>query len=261
MKISGYNKVGRYLLIGFMLLMTIGILGCSNKDQAQVTQSSPAATPEITAEDKAKIEAEAKAKAEAEAKAAAELQAKKDAEAKAKAEAEAKAQVEKEAKEKETLEKTMYADHAILTIADFTDNTLELSQKTYDFMVNNHKLFPALTDSDINTAKSMVDKSINAKLLNKNPEPYFDKMASFSGHVIDIEETQLEDKTTIASVHVMDENKQSFEVLLYKETGDILEDDRVTFWGTPVGLWSFENISGGFTNSQFFIGSHIEKIK
>jgi hypothetical protein len=60
--------------------------------------------------------------------------------------------------------------------------------------------------------------------------------------------------------HVMDDEEFSYEVILYKSTGDILEEDYVQFWGVPVGPYSFENVSGGSTNVQVFMGSHIEKL-
>ncbi|WP_207911011.1 hypothetical protein [Paenibacillus albiflavus] len=262
MKILDHNKASKYFIIGLMLILTLSILGCSsNKDPVQATQASPTAKVEITAEEKAKIEAEAKIKAEAEAKAAEEAKAKKEAEDKAKKVAEAKAKAEEEAKKKENFEKTKYANHAQLAIPAITEDAVELNQKTYDFIVSNYKLFPAQDDADIKAAKDMTDKSINAKLLNKNAAPYFDKMASFSGTVVTIEETQLEDNTTLATLHVMDDNGFSYQLLLYKSTGDILEEDDVRCWGVPVGPWSFANVSGGYTNVQFFLGSHVEKLK
>jgi len=250
-----------YVLIVLGLLLTVGTFGCGkNEAGGQSASGSPSASVELTAEEKAKIEAEAKAKVEAEAKAAAELKAKQEAEEKARLEAEAKAKEEEEALKKANLEKVMYAEHARSTVAWMTNNELALDQKTYDFMVNNHNLFPTKTDSDIQAAKDMADKSISSKLLNKNPIPYLDKMATFSGYVVEISETLLDDGSPIATVHVWDDNDQSYQVLLYSTTGDILEEDYVRFWGVPVGPWGFENVSGGYTNVQFLIGSHIEKL-
>ncbi|WP_157723861.1 hypothetical protein [Domibacillus aminovorans] len=46
-----------------------------------------------------------------------------------------------------------------------------------------------------------------------------------------------------------------------KGTGDILQEDLVRFLRLPVGASSFENVSGGTTNVQNFVGSHIEKVQ
>ncbi|MDG0809280.1 hypothetical protein [Cohnella rhizosphaerae] len=134
-------------------------------------------------------------------------------------------------------------------------------KKSYDFVVKNYKLFPAKTTEDIGAAKKMVDASISSKLINKNAAPYLDKMVSFSGVVISIEETQLDADNTLAIAHVLDEDEQSYQVMIYKSTGDILEDDSVQFWGVPIGASGFENVSGGYTNAIFVLGSHIEKIQ
>ena len=85
-------------------------------------------------------------------------------------------------------------------------------------------------------------------------------MATFQGSVISIEEVPLDNGETIAVTHVLDDEWNSYQVLLYKSTGDILEEDTVRFWGVPVGSSSFENVSGGATNVQNFYGAHIEKV-
>ena len=70
----------------------------------------------------------------------------------------------------------------------------------------------------------------------------------------------LDNGVTLSVTHILDDNMDSYQVFLYKTTGDILEDNVVRFWGVPVGSSSFENVSGGTTNVQNFFGSHIEKI-
>lgn len=142
-----------------------------------------------------------------------------------------------------------------------TEDQLELSQESYDFIVANNSLFPAKTKETIAEVKKKVDSSINAKQLNKNPQPYFKKIASFQGSVVTIQETPLDNGETVSVFHVLDDNMNSYQVLMYKTTGDILEEDVVRFWGAPVGASSFENVSGGTTNVQNFFGSHVEKVK
>lgn len=169
-----------------------------------------------------------------------------------------------EEKSEETLEESIsvdatYAEGFKHDITVVTNNSLELSQKSYDFIVSNHTLLPAMTDGDVTKVKSLVDPSISYKLLNKNVAPYYSKFASFTGNVVSVEETQIESGDTVSLTHVIDDEFNSYQVFMYKGTGDILEEDRVQFWGIPVGVTSFENVSGGTTNVQLFFGSHIEK--
>jgi hypothetical protein len=174
---------------------------------------------------------------------------------------------EEEAPKEEAVEEeafntdSKFAKYAELHIPAITEEALALTKESYEYIASNSTLFPANSDQDIQTVKGMVDSSVTYKHLNKNATPYFNKVLSFSGTVISVEESPIEDTgDTIAIVHVMDNEDYSYEVLLYKSTGDILEDDYVQFWGVPVGPYSFENVSGGSTNVQVFMGSHIEKV-
>ncbi len=163
-----------------------------------------------------------------------------------------------ESKEVSKDESENYANVLEDVLPAVTDGDVELQETSYEFISEHAELFPAKTEEDINQAKSLVDDSITIKHLNKNVAPYLEKVLSFQGTVIAVEE-ETEDDETISLTHVYDEEGNSYEVLMFKTTGDILEDDEVQFWGSPVGAHSFENISGGFTNSQIFFGSHLEK--
>ncbi|MFC3885518.1 hypothetical protein ACFOU2_19395 [Bacillus songklensis] len=165
-----------------------------------------------------------------------------------------------EAAKPEVNENAKYAEMFKITLPAVTEKTLELSQESYDFIVSNHTLFPAKTDADINKAKQIADASITAKHLNKNAQPYFTKMATFQGTVVTVEEVPLDGGETVSVTHVIDNEMNSYQVIMYKGTGDILEDDTVRFWGAPVGPYSFENVSGGSTNVQVFFGSHMQKM-
>ena len=164
------------------------------------------------------------------------------------------------AEPKQVSSDTTYVDYLKSVVPRITDDNLELSSKSYSFIEKNQKLFPAFKEEDINKAKQMTDSTVNVKLLNKNVEPYLEKMLSFEGDVVTIEEMNVPDSKDVMSlVHVMDDAGDSYQVLLFKTSGDILEEDRVQFWGAPIGPSYFENVSGGTTNVQVFAGSHIEK--
>ncbi|MRH41110.1 hypothetical protein GH741_00290 [Aquibacillus halophilus] len=155
-----------------------------------------------------------------------------------------------------------YADYADYHIPLLTEETLALSQESYDYIVSNSTHFPAQTDEAIQSVKAAEDQSVTIKHLNKNVNPYLSTVLSFTGTVISIEEVPIEETDdTLALIHVMDDEGNSYQVILYKTTGDILEEDYVHFWGVPVGPSYFENVSGGTTNVQVFMGSHIEKLQ
>lgn len=177
-------------------------------------------------------------------------------------EAEETETVEAEAEEAtETSTNSKYADYAEYHIPVLTEESLSLSSTSYDFFTKHDSLFPAMDDNAIQEVKGMVDSSVTAKHLNKNAKPYLEKVLSYKGTVVSIEETNIEDtEDTVSVIHVMDDEGNSYQILLYKSTGDILEEDYVQFWGAPVGPSSFENISGGTTNVQFIMASHLEKI-
>ena len=166
------------------------------------------------------------------------------------------------AKQTEVSEGEKYAQGYKDGLYDLTQEQLDLSDTSYNFIKENYKLLPANTEEDIKKAKELTDSSINAKMLNKNSAPYFEKFLTFEGNVVDVqEEPSPSGDVTVSLTHVYDDNGQSYQVVMYKGTGDILEEDRVRFWGVPVGGSSFENVSGGATNVQNFIGSHIEKVQ
>lgn len=155
--------------------------------------------------------------------------------------------------------KLKYANLSKKDIPSLTDNKLELQDKTFNFISQNYKLFPAKTPEDIQQVKSITDSTIEAKHLNKDVTPYLDKMVTFSGTVIRIKQNTNSDNETETLVHVIDDEMQSYQVLLFKPANDIFEKDNVRFWGVPVGPSSFDNVSGGTTNVQFFVGADIEK--
>lgn len=182
-----------------------------------------------------------------------------DEEAKKKADEEAAQKAKEEADKQALLEKTVYAEATKAAFPEITESQPELPQQTYDFIVANNTLFPAKTPEDIKKVKDMADKSITVKHLNKNATPYFNKVATFSGQVVSVEEKPINDQETLSLLHIIDDNDQSYQVLMFKSTGDILEEDQVRFWGIPAGPSSFSNVSGGTTNVQLFVGAHAEK--
>ncbi|KAB7671675.1 hypothetical protein [Bacillus sp. B1-b2] len=220
---------------GSFALVIVGfiVIGSSSDpdDTVKTTSAEEPSTvqTEMTEEEKTSSEAEDKQKAE-----------------------EANAKAEENAKQR-------YALMAQLYLPALTDKVVELSDRGFNFIVGNYNLFPAISQEDIDKAKSITDTTISSKHLNKNVDPYLETMTTFEGSVVSIEESTQDDET-ITIIHLIDDDFQSYQLLLFKSAGEVFEDDVVRFWGLPVGASSFENVSGGTTNVQVFLGSHVEKL-
>lgn len=217
----------------------------SDSESVEVSSEQDQEKADEDKDDKAK-EAEEKKKDE---------KAKKDAEEKAKKEAENK---EQEKIKKENKEKEKYAIMYDNLVDALSDGNVQISDKSYEFIIDNNKLFPAKDKKDIKKAKEITDDEIGSKHLNKKASPYFDKIVTVSGNVISVEEDDFEDDT-LSYIHMMDSDFNSFQIILLKSSDDIFEDDTIRFWGVPVGPNHFENVSGGTTNAQMIVGSHVEK--
>ena len=139
-----------------------------------------------------------------------------------------------------------------------TNGNLVMSDITLNYLIAHHDIFPALSAAKIEEAKQKTDKTITSAHISKNINPYLDKMVTFSGSVVNVSEST-EAGNTVSYLHVMGDDWQSHEVLLLKTTGDILKGDTVRFWGVPVGENGFDNVSGGYTRTIFYIASHVQK--
>lgn len=154
-------------------------------------------------------------------------------------------------------EETAVADYLTELVPELTDDILEVSDESYDFIVEHPTLFPADNSKSVAKVKKIEDKSITIRHLNKSTSPYYSKVVSFTGSVVSVEET---DDGDLSFVHIISDDGDSFQMILFDTTGEILEEDYVHIWGIPLGASSFENVSGGTTNVQVIFGSMIEKM-
>lgn len=146
-------------------------------------------------------------------------------------------------------------------MTEFVPNEVEdgaLDDSTYNYIVDNSKLFPATTAADKKLAEAEVDSTITSKHLFKNITPYLDTMVSFSGDIIQIQEQETA-YGTVATIHISDENNNSIVGVYKGSTGDILDGDYVTMRGVPTASYSFENIGGGTTDAILLTVSTIQK--
>ncbi|NJJ37874.1 bZIP transcription factor [Paenibacillus apii] len=161
--------------------------------------------------------------------------------------------------ENQVTEQNRTAEMMKLFIPEY-DNAASIDPKTYDFLVNNHKLFPALTLDAKNQAKTMVNANITSKHLFKNISQYLDKMIKVTGTVVNVSE-QKTDSETIAEIHVLDEFGNSTVGVYLNSTGDILEGDTIAMRGVPTIVYSFDNVGGGTTNAILIAVSTIQKVQ
>lgn len=134
-----------------------------------------------------------------------------------------------------------------------------IDEKTYKYIVDHPDLFPALTSASKKAARAEVDQSITSRHLFKNATPYLDKMVEVSGYVVEITEEQVDQNTTLAQVHILDDNDNSIVGVYVNSTGDILDGDYVTMRGVPTAQYYFDNVSGGTTNAILLTVSTLQK--
>lgn len=178
-------------------------------------------------------------------------------------EEERKRQLEEEKKAKELEakkldEKFKYIYMAQEIINDNSDDS-QMGDVPLNFAISHYDLFPVLSNSKIKELKSITEQNITSAQIQKNVNPYANKVVSFSGDVIQISEESIDENRALTWVLIADENYNYHEVYLFKTSGSIVEGDSVRFYGIPIGLNYFENLAGGTTETILYLGSHIEK--
>lgn len=153
----------------------------------------------------------------------------------------------------------LYADGYSEDVPAVTNGQAELSQASYDFLVENSGLIPAKDEAAITEVKNQA-KSEDIKLLNKSIDPYNSSFVTYEGYVVQIEEQTYDNGEVISWLNIFDESSGgNHNVIMYKSSGDILEEDYVQFWGVPLAKYSYETLDGGFQNTILFAGAHAEK--
>lgn len=107
----------------------------------------------------------------------------------------------------------------------------------------------------------LTDITLEYKVLTKNIDKHGDKLMYFpEAYVLSIDETILDEETTISELHLMDADENSYYVISLSAYDNIFEGDIVTAYALPIGESSFENIGGGTTLAIVLVGCYIEKI-
>ncbi len=132
----------------------------------------------------------------------------------------------------------------------------ELSEKASAFIKAHEELFPA---ANPDAALNYCDYELDYRQIVKKPESYGDKMlASVELYVVSSYETDLSDTTCMTEIHAVDlETDQSY-YIFYRGSLEVFEDDVISAVLLPLGVYTFDNISGGTTISLACAGSFIE---
>ena len=133
-----------------------------------------------------------------------------------------------------------------------------ISPLAKDFINENPDLFPC---ADKEIAEEYTDSSIDFKMINKNQDKYGDKLICISeAYVIGINETNFDDGSSLTEVQATDLDRNYYYVIYNDVLDDIYQDDTVEIYGAPIGMTSFENVSGGTTISCVIAGSYVGKL-
>ena len=110
----------------------------------------------------------------------------------------------------------------------------------------------------VNDVKKYMDSSIEYKKVEKNQNRFGDKiMETPECYVIKTEESGKGDNT-VTEIQ-MNDSDYNYYYVIYVGSLDIYKDDTVQVYGVPVGMTSFENVSGGTTVSLVMAGSYVQK--
>ncbi|WDM22537.1 hypothetical protein [Paenibacillus polymyxa] len=101
-----------------------------------------------------------------------------------------------------------------------TEDQASMEQTSYDFIAKNSDLFPSTDKSKV---INLVDKSVTTK------------------H------------------YISDENDNTVMAVYPGASGEIFEGDVATVIGVPIANFSYENVSGGYTNTTLLAASFLTK--
>ena len=145
-------------------------------------------------------------------------------------------------------EATAPADEAEYLAAYFANACMEGYESSYgdlwrQTVRENPEFFPAQTRDDIDALSKLVKTGVTYAQMDKNTLKYAGEFFQYQGSIIQVEENY---GTTF--LIVMDDDWNIYYLMYLAEVG-FLKGDTVRFVATPVCTYSYENMSGGTTNS------------
>ena len=137
-----------------------------------------------------------------------------------------------------------------------TASAVELFQSTAGLTAT------GVADPDTQTAlfaadapKAKVYQSLDYKAMSRDPDTYEGNLYKFDGKILQVMEEGQSDGTTLTALRVA--SKGNYDnvvyVVYYRAAGEarILEDDRVTVYGTSRGLYTYETVMGAEVTIPF----------
>lgn len=135
----------------------------------------------------------------------------------------------------------------------------ELTEKAKKTLAEKENMFIGNKNDGLS---EMVDSSLEYKVLTKNIDKHGDKLIHLEeAYVLSIDETELNEETTLTEFHLLDANENSYYCLSLSAYEDIFAEDIVGVYALPIGETSFENVSGGTTLAVMLAGCYIEKVQ
>lgn len=139
------------------------------------------------------------------------------------------------------------------------DLAYTISPLAKDFINQNPALFPC---KDKKNLEKYIDSSLEYKMIAKNQNKYGDKLMYVSAaYVVNVAENNYEDGTSLTEIQAIDEDANMYYVIYVGTLDDIYQEDAIEIYGSPIGMTSYENVSGGTTIPVVIAGSYIEKIQ
>ena len=130
-----------------------------------------------------------------------------------------------------------------------TASAVELFQSTAGLTAT------GIADADTQTAlfandapKAKVYQTLDYKAMSRDPDTYEGNLYKFDGKVVQVMEQSQTDGTTLVALRVASKGRYDdvVYVVYYRSSGEarILEDDKVTVYGTSRGLYTYETVMG-----------------
>ena len=150
-----------------------------------------------------------------------------------------------------------FIEYCKFLIPAITDESVQLSEKTEDFIRNNYELFDPFEEVDYSQYSDLINWYAETKEINKSIGLYTDTVILRSGYIVNIEETEVEEGLYLTFAQVWDYDNDQHYMLLYLKPTEFLVEDKISFIGVPVGKYSFENVSGGYTHAIFMLATDV----
>ena len=140
-------------------------------------------------------------------------------------------------------------------IAQNADPEFTIPEKSINFIKEHSNFFPG-NESIQGAISDFVDEEITYAHLAKSMSKYGDKLIWVGGDVIDIEESEDGELTT---VHVVDYDWNSYILYFLGTLDNVFEDTYISAYALPVAIITFENMGGSYTEAVVGAACYVEE--